>query len=343
MAAALAEAINTDGVLGGAGISATNSSAVISILTQGPDQIPTITAWVTQAAAIFTITGSVTTGDVLNIKLTNTAAIGGSYTFQYRVLSTDTTLAILATSITAAINNNATLVSYGFAATNPSSAVVHLTWNGAIGPVTIAVSENGVETATIGGSAQATDIVNVIIHDSGLVSNPATMTYTVGNSDTLDTIAAGIEALINADSNLTALGITATVSGAIVSITSTSHEATTYTQSVTGTDPTETVTLAGGPTETNTVTGSATETLTVSNDSGGTETFTLVQPVGGSGAVIPQLNFVLNQAVTPPTGIPPAMVADQNGVSTQNFWRGQPCDLDYNTLSAIIAAGESII
>jgi RHS repeat-associated protein len=65
--------------------------------------------------------------------------------------------------------------------------------------------------------------------------------------DTLPNIATAIAAAVNADSNLQAIGITAAVVGAagtVVNIKSVSGNETTYTQSVTGSNPTETITIS---------------------------------------------------------------------------------------------------
>jgi hypothetical protein len=130
-----------------------------------------------------------------------------------------------------------------------------------------------------------------------------------------------LAALVIGDTALAALGITATSALAVCTVKSTSVNHTTYT-SATSVGASETITLASLVTETNTATGAPTETLTVS-DSSGSETFTEVQPVGGSGAIVPTANFVLDEAYTGAT----------------NFWRGQPALVDYATLASIIAAG----
>jgi YD repeat-containing protein len=63
------------------------------------------------------LTGTPTTGDIVNVVFYGTTFGGPSeYDFQYTVLSTDTTLATLASSIATAINGTAALSTKGFSA-----------------------------------------------------------------------------------------------------------------------------------------------------------------------------------------------------------------------------------
>jgi hypothetical protein len=78
--------------------------------------------------------------------------------------------------------------------------------------------------------------------DSGLSTGSETVVYTVLSTDTLSSITAGIASAINADSNLSAIGVTATSNSTVVSIESLSPHVTTYSQS-TSAGATETLTL----------------------------------------------------------------------------------------------------
>ncbi len=79
--------------------------------------------------------------------------------------------------------------------------------------------------------------------DSALSGGSKSISYTVQAGDTLTTIATGIKTAINADSALSTAGITSTSAGTVVTIRSTSPNATTYSQSV-NTGATETITLS---------------------------------------------------------------------------------------------------
>ena len=72
-----------------------------------------------------------------------------------------------------------------------------------------------------------------------------TLSYTVLAADTLTTIATAIAAAVNADTNLQAIGVTATSSSTVVNLKSTSINATTYAQT-TSSGATEILTLATG-------------------------------------------------------------------------------------------------
>ena len=197
----------------------------------------------------------------------------GSILIPYTVVGGDTTTTI-ATAIKNAINANVTLANAGLTATS-SSAVVTIKWNGALNPIAFATAANGGETATIGGTVTAGDVLNVTVTDAGLPGGALVLQYTALTADTTTTIATALKNQINANTILSNVGITAASSGAVLTITSKSPNQTTYSQSVTGTSPTETITLASLvtetlalvvtlPSQTVTVGGSATATDTVS-------------------------------------------------------------------------------
>jgi hypothetical protein len=101
------------------------------------------------------------------------------------------------------------------------------------------------ETATIGGTITNGDAVRITATSSGITGSPVTVSYAVGASDTVSTIAAGLKALINANSAFQAVNLTATVVGAVVTIVYPTSLTVTWSQAVTG-SATETVTLAAG-------------------------------------------------------------------------------------------------
>ncbi len=99
------------------------------------------------------------------------------------------------------------------------------------------------QTAIIGGSIQANDVLYIGVHDPQL-TKAEIISYTVNNGDSLNSIATAIAAAINADTTLTSLGVTATSSTSTVTISSTSKTRTSYTQS-TSANAKETITLNG--------------------------------------------------------------------------------------------------
>ena len=75
------------------------------------------------------------------------------------------------------------------------------------------------------------------------MSQAEVLSHTVTSSDTWTTIATALASAINADTTLSNLGVTATSSGAMVTLSSTSSDQTTYTESVSGNG--KTLTLNG--------------------------------------------------------------------------------------------------
>lgn len=96
--------------------------------------------------------------------------------------------------------------------------------------------------ATIGGTKTTGDVLTITVHDPALSGGQQAVNYTVQSGDTLTTIASGIAAAINANSNLSAIGVGATSAGTIVTFISASANLTTYTKSTSG-GATETITL----------------------------------------------------------------------------------------------------
>ncbi len=330
MALALANAINADADLVAAGISASPSGAVITVATSLGAGEPTITVWGHGAAKLDTLGGTLTTGDVLNLTVTN--AVIGSYLLQYVVQSGDTTLALLATSLAHAISVDSYLLAAGFSAT-AVGAVVHINWPVGLGVVSFGVSQNGTTTATVGGTATNGEIPTLTIHDAGLSGGANTYSYTeTVPSDTNTDIAAAFAALINADTEASDAGITATSLGAVITIVSASVNPTTYTRV---NSVHTTITLAGGATETQTLSAGPTEIGAVTGTAFGTEVLTATSPlVGGAGPIIPLNNFQLAQN---------NVVSGSQDVSAgtfTDFWRGKPVLIDFQTLQNLVAAAE---
>jgi RHS repeat-associated protein len=96
--------------------------------------------------------------------------------------------------------------------------------------------------ATVGGTVTAGNVLTTTVFDAGLSGGSKVVNYTVLAGATLTTIATGIKNAINADTALAAVGVTATSSGAVVTLLSTSVNVTSYTTSVSG-GATETLTL----------------------------------------------------------------------------------------------------
>jgi RHS repeat-associated protein len=226
------------------------------------------------------IGGQPNTGDVVNVTVTIS---GVRHNVQYTVLSSDTTLAILAASIKSAINT--ALSSLNVNASSNGSLISINAPSGSTGTE----SANGPTTETVAGTGTSGDAVSITVSDAGLMSGPITIAHSVVGTDSPMSIAAALTTAINGNSALSGIGVTATSTGAVVTITSTSANATTYAGSVTsgttGSLATETIVQALGPSEnataggggilqssTNETISSSTATVTYSYDALGRTT-----------------------------------------------------------------------
>ena len=266
IASALASGINGNSNLSTLGVTATSASAVVSIKSTSPHlttYIGSTNSGATETIAMSMnmngsqtalVQGSKTTGDSVTMTVFDPGLSGGSVPVSYTVLSGDT-LSTITAGLTSAINSNTSLQAIGVSATS-SSTTITLTslslnatsyvpsWStNATERIILGPNPNGIQTAVVGGSKHTGDTLNVTAYDSGLSGGQETVSYVVQSSDTLTTIATGVKNAINADTNLSTIGVTATSSGAVVFIKSASVNATTYSQTV-STSATETITLA---------------------------------------------------------------------------------------------------
>jgi RHS repeat-associated protein len=198
--------------------------------------------------------GTVTTGDTLTIIVVDSGLSGGQKAIGYTTVAGDT-LAKAAVNLAAAISAdismqalrvnasaNGTVVSIKSASPNITT-YNQLTSGGATETISLGNTANFVENAVVGGTKTTGDIVTITVIDPALSGGQTPVSYTVASADTLATIATGLKNAINANTNLAALGVTATVAGATITIRSNSVNATTYLQT-TNASATETVTLS---------------------------------------------------------------------------------------------------
>lgn len=75
----------------------------------------------------------------------------------------------------------------------------------------IGVTSGGPQSITIGGTANPGDQLALTISSAAIAGSPVTVTFTLGGGDTLATAALGLVAAVNADANLLAAGITASI------------------------------------------------------------------------------------------------------------------------------------
>lgn len=173
--------------------------------------------------------------------MTNLAAIGvtatsatnilriGSYSYNNTTFTESTTGAV-----TVSLSSAPGTVIYSLNKTNWST--INPLLDSRYPPSMVGTQVASYNTATITGpvSSGGGDVLNIYVYDSGLTTNPALISYRTAAGDTTTNIATNLAAIINTPSSpLATLGITATSSGNVLTLSSLSPNITTYTQSVT--------------------------------------------------------------------------------------------------------------
>jgi RHS repeat-associated protein len=164
-----------------------------------------------------TVGGTPTTGDVASLTVENVNLSGGEETVSYTVAGGNTTTDI-ATGLKNAINASSTLAAIGVTATS-SAAIVTIvtagttyttsTSGGATETLSLGTNANGNTTVAVGGKATNGDSVTVVTHNPLLPGGQESVSYTVGASDTLVEVAAGLAANMNGNSDLQGIDVTA--------------------------------------------------------------------------------------------------------------------------------------
>jgi hypothetical protein len=264
IAQGLATAVNSDTHLQGLGViaNANGTHTYINIRSVSPN----ITTYSTSTSGgatetlnfgIFkngienaSIGGTKTTGDVLTLTVHDPALSGGQEAVSYTVLSTDT-LTSIATALKNAINADSHLSTLGVTATS-ATAVVSInsistnattytssTNSGATETIALTLNTNLNQIATVGGTVTSGDKITITVYDAGISGGSAAVSYTATSSDTLTTFATNLTTAINGSTSLQNIGVTATSSGAQLTIQSNSINTTTYRQSYSPSTATE--------------------------------------------------------------------------------------------------------
>jgi RHS repeat-associated protein len=168
--------------------------------------------------AAITIGGTKTTGDILTITVSNLNLSGGQTQISYTVLAGDT-LTTIASGIASAISSSVSLQGIGVSATSSGTTInttmtgttyTTSTSGGATETLALGPNAQGNSSVAVGGSVTTGNTLTLTVHSPTLPSGQKAVTYTVLSTDTLVTIAAGLSAAINADTNLQTLGINST-------------------------------------------------------------------------------------------------------------------------------------
>lgn len=270
IATGIASAINADVNLSAIGVTATSAGTVVSItstsanpttyaqsVSNGSTETITLQAN-TNIPALATVSGTKTTSDVLTITVFDSGLAGGSRAVPYTVLAGDT-LTTIATGLKNAINADTNLQGIGVSATSASTVITinskspnATTYRATISAsatelLTLNYQPNAFVTAYIGGTKTTGNVLTLTAVDNGLAASGGqqSLNYTVLAGDTLASIATGLAAAVNGNTNMQAIGVTAAAVNQVVNLQSTSSNLTTYNQSVSA-GSTETITLSSG-------------------------------------------------------------------------------------------------
>lgn len=211
IATGLADVINDNPRLAGGGFAADTDTATVTI------------TWNMQLCGQVTITGEATaiaseylalTGDVAAVALSYTSAGGNTTT-------------TIATALKNAVNADVILNQYVFASS--SGAIVSLFWNSQISAVftgavsggateTITIAALNPNTITIGGTATTGDSLYARFTSGQFEDGAHTVSAAVTTGDSTTVMASALKTAINNDDVCRQNGITATSSGAIVTV-----------------------------------------------------------------------------------------------------------------------------
>ena len=319
------QAAGIDAVAGGTTISLRSKSPNVTTYTTGLSGSATETATVGMNLAMHnaTVGGTVTTADQVKITVFDPALSGGQTTVTYVVAGGDSLTAI-ATGLKNAINASGSLATAGITATSagPVVAIQSLSPNvtSYAKPATPSTTEtisfgpslNGSVNAQVvllnGESITTGDILTITAYDAGLSGGSLSVTETIGAGETLANLATNLAGTINGTAALQAVGVSASASGARLTLASVSTNPTSYAAKVTnsgGTALGKEAILVGLPAN-----GTTTASIAGSVASGDQFTLTAYDAALSGGSIA---KTVTSQ--TTPNGVATALAAAINGDS----------------------------
>lgn len=198
----------------------------------------------------FLLSGSPSLSDSLSLRITDSNLPGGSRTVKYGVLSTDTSLVVLAADFASAINADSVLNNgaYGIVARSASSTVTVesispattsylATVQGTSESIQQLQAPNNATTQVILKTTNSnlnSAIASITITDAGIAGGSQSVSYTANSTDTLNSVCNQLANQINAAAAFQNCGIRASVVQSWINITSDSNSNTSYSASGTG-------------------------------------------------------------------------------------------------------------
>ena len=254
LSAAITNATYTSGISAvpvGNGIHIRSSSNYITSYSIAVSSGATIIATLganNNATALAQVTGNTTANDVLNIIVIDPGLTNGSVTVSYTVQS-GALLPAIANGLASAINSNVSLQTLGVKATSntnssifaitsasPNTTTYNQSSSNSSGSgyaselVSFNINPNSQTSLVFTGLATAGDNLTVNVYDPSpiLANGSVSIPYTVASGDSLTRIATNIANLINSNTSLNTLGVSAISSNATILLNSQSINKTTY-------------------------------------------------------------------------------------------------------------------
>ena len=149
--------------------------------------------------------------ELLGSQSNDPGTLGGSRTASNVVQSSDT-LQTIAAGPAAPITADSNLQSLGVNAIADSqtifiksaslnnSSFAQSTSAGATEVISLGFATNAIENAVVGGTATASDVLSISVHDAGLSGSVETISHTVTSGQSLSSIASSLASAINGDS-----------------------------------------------------------------------------------------------------------------------------------------------
>lgn len=186
MGDALVAAIAANSTLAGLSIVGVNTTGAVALTLPAGDY--NVTSWVNTITPTDTIGGTPDPADVLTLTFTNTGLPGGSRVVSYTTLLTDTTTALAAAGLNAAINADPVLGSAGITSTLLGS-IITIAYPQAIGQLRFSQTASGTLTQTLTAAptttavASTTDSETITFSNSGKLSGGSGPIICSGNFD----------------------------------------------------------------------------------------------------------------------------------------------------------------
>src|SRR5665213_2130148 len=279
------------------------SSAGLVSIAQSPADVLAANPRVA-ATETLTLSTNPTNADVLTLTLSNPTLPNGSLAVSVTA-SSDTNITAAA-KLAAALSLNSVAVSHNIVGTSLSN-VLSVHQSGPVGnftqvafhstgSTTAVLSNQASSSAVVGGSATEADVVTLVFTNASFAGGLEDVAYTVPATPTLGSVAAGMNTAINANAVLQANHISSTVVAETLTISQSGPNFATlsYTK------------------------GSNSETVVFASLKGVAQ--------GGSGPVIPTLNFNSSQ-----------------GVQTLVMKTGNPVQLNTPTVADLVRTGSPVI